>query len=223
MEAQRDQYVSELESASMGVFGEELSTLSEVEERLAAVEGADLTAQLPDRGAFEVLEMITRAAAPSDAGQAAGQAAGAATVGAPGAVTAIDPNGVVTGTNPDGSPAMFDATGNPLTGPTAPPAPGGEDEGEEEEVGAGPIDPSAGIVVSDQLIVQRIDIRELKLEMKVEATRSTAQDRLALKLDALGCITDIKKGKVRDSNDKKVFELEMSHSCFREIPGGEDS
>lgn len=121
---------------------------------------------------------------------------------------------------------MFDATGNPLTGPTAAPAsapPGGEDEEGEQDAATGPVDPSAGILVSDQLIVQRIDIRELKLEMKVEATRATAQDRLALKLEQLGCITDIKKGKVRDSNDKKVFELEMSHNCFRETPGGEDS
>jgi type IV pilus assembly protein PilM len=226
METQRDRYVSELESASLTVFGEELSTLADVEERLAAVEGADLTAQLPDRGAFEVLEMVTRAAAPSDADQAAAQAAAGVTLG--GGPTAVDPNGVVTGTNPDGSPAMFDATGNPLTGPTAAPGAGPPaEDGEEEEgadPGAGPVDPSAGIVVSDQLIVQRIDIRELKLEMKVEATRATAQDRLALKLEELGCITDIKKGKVRDSKDKKVFELEMSHNCFRQMPGGgEDS
>lgn len=215
MEAERNRYADELASVSGGVFGEELTTLADVEDRLSAVEGSDLTAQLPDRGAFELLEMISKAAAPSDTGAGANPAG--ALPGVPGVDTAgMDPNGVVTGTAPDGSPSMMDPSGNPLGAPGA--APPGEGEGAAP--GAGPVDPEAGIVLSDQLIVQRIDIRELKIEMKIEATRATAQDRLALKLEQLGCITDIQKGKIRDSNDKKVFEMEMSHSCFRGTGAG---
>ncbi len=220
MEAQRNQYAAELSTASLSMFGEEFESLADVEERLASVEGADLTAQLPDRGAFEVLEMISRAATASDAGQVPGAPASAGVVGGSGPVPdpTMGPGAVVTGTSPDGSPTMFDPSGNPLGAPAGSPPPGVEGT---SDVASGPIDPSAGVVVSDQLVVQRIDIRELKIEMKVEATRATAQDRLALKLEGLGCITDIQKGKVRDSNEKKLFELEMSHNCFRALPGGD--
>jgi type IV pilus assembly protein PilM len=218
MEAERDQYVSELESISSTVFGEALGGLSDVEDRLAAVDGAALTDQLPDRGAFEVFEMITKAAAPTDAGQGPTDNV----VLGDGVVPGVDPGGgdpnaLVTGTTPDGSPTMLDPSGNPLgAGP-----PGAPPTGEGEGVAAdGSLDPTAGIVSSDQLLIRYLDIRELKISMKLDATRVTAQDRLALKLQTLGCITDIKKSKVRDSNDRKQFELEMSHNCFRASGGG---
>jgi type IV pilus assembly protein PilM len=214
-QAQRAHQLAELETASSKIFGVALSSLADVESRLAEVEGADLTAQLPDRGAFEVLEMIVRAAAATDGGATAAPVGplGAAPSDEDGQPTenTIAPGGITTATNADGSTTVVDPSGSPIGSPPgASPPP--------VDPGAGPVDPTAGIVASDQLVIQRIDIRELKIEMQVEATRATAQDRLALKLQGLGCVTDIKKGKVRDSNEKKVFEMEMSHSCFRAAP-----
>ena len=65
---------------------------------------------------------------------------------------------------------------------------------------AGPVDVDAGIVTADQLELASLDIRELKVDLKVTATRATAQDRLAIQLKKLGCVSEITKGKVTEGN-----------------------
>ena len=46
------------------------------------------------------------------------------------------------------------------------------------------------------------------------ATRATAQDRLAYKLEEYRCISDVQPGAVRDRNGRSAFDMSLSHSCF---------
>jgi len=82
---------------------------------------------------------------------------------------------------------------------------------------------TVGIMRSDELMFDMIDIRERKLEVRAFATRSSAQDRLAAALQGLGCLTNISKGKVRDQNDRKVFTMSMDNACFTAPMGDEEA
>jgi len=90
--------------------------------------------------------------------------------------------------------AVDPATGEPLPAPTA---------------------PETGIGVADNLSFAMVDIRERKVELKASASYSSTQDRLVEELKKAGCLQKISKGKVKDSNDLKTFEMAMDNLCFR--------
>lgn len=203
LETELSRHEDELASVTKEHFGEALLSSVEIEAALAEVEGTDLTRVLPERGAFEVLQMITSAASPTDAKDEP----------APAAAAAVDPE--------TGQPSA-----EPYFSPDKAKSPDDEDgdtdgeEGEQADDTGAPLSPVAlekGIVSDDDLRVAALDIRERKIEIKVSATRAAAQDRLALKLDELGCISNINKGKITDRNDRKSFEMSMDHECYREI------
>ena len=79
------------------------------------------------------------------------------------------------------------------------------------------IDNNAGIVMSDALEFGSIDLRERKMELKMSATRASAQDRLAIQLELLGCVGGITKGRIVDRNERKVFEMIVDHNCYLEL------
>ncbi|MEX1363776.1 MAG: hypothetical protein AB1Z98_11655, partial [Nannocystaceae bacterium] len=200
LEAEQAAYEDELAAATQETFGEVLGP-SKIEARLASVEGQDMTSRIPEKGALEVLAMVTEASTPSDLGQAPPPGAEPPRGLPPGA----------TGTDPE--------TGEPL----APAVPGAEDDEDGAEEGAsepaepkkeGPIDLSRGIVMSDGLTFSVVDIRELKIELKVDANTTSAQDRLNFKLKQKSCIKNIENGKVRNVGDRKNFEMTMDQSCY---------
>ncbi|MFV8749824.1 pilus assembly protein PilM [Nannocystaceae bacterium ST9] len=203
-ERERDAYVAELANESEKVFGEPMKNATAVRGALAAVEGGDVDSEIPERGALELLELITKAATPKGGRQ-------------------LPPAGSSSGVGPDGQPIQLGPDGAPLSGAGG----GGGEEGGGEEGGGeegapaeaapelAPIsDPNAGIVADDLLVISSLDIRELKIEMNVSATRSTAQDRFAVKLQELGCIRKITKGMIKDKNELKSFEMIIDHTCF---------
>ncbi|MBC8068063.1 MAG: hypothetical protein IAG13_07000, partial [Deltaproteobacteria bacterium] len=75
------------------------------------------------------------------------------------------------------------------------------------------IDDKAGVVVSDELVFQRVDVRERKIELKVEATRASAQARLVYKLRDIACLSNIEKGKAK-GEARKVFDMVMDNNCY---------
>lgn len=197
-EAELEAHRDELAEQTLTVFGAKLKP-SEVDTRLAEAEGADLTSLIPQRGALEVLAMIAQAATPTDLAQA--QAAGVpppgTVVGAGGAVVA--PPGIAVDDGDDEDTE-------------------GDEEAEGESAGttpsAGPVPQDAGVVMSDNLVIETIKIRERRIELKAIASSASAQDRLAIKLQELGCITSISKGKIR-GDDRKTFEMTMDSTCYR--------
>ncbi len=214
--AQRELYADELAELSMVAFGSEAESSSDVEELLAAVDSAETTSLVPERGALDVLEMLTKAAAPTDLAAAqAAEARAAAEASRAGALSPSaegDTGSETSGGNEAVDPATGEAgegTGGGETGDAPAAATGAP------PAGAPPLDIRAGIVVADQLEFQTVDIRELKIQLKVTATRAAAQDRLAVKLEELGCIKNIQKGKVTDRDGKKVFEMSMDNGCYR--------
>lgn len=196
IEARQAVYEAELEEATRGVFGVPLTSLSEIEEKLEAVKGKDLSALVPQRGALEVLAMITEAATPHDSAAANGAEAGEGG-----------------GPLPPGAPPDRDM------GPDGGRPAGAEvpDDDEPDRAAGGPApvsDPSKGIYADDDLYFEVVEIRERKLDLKVSALRSSAQDRLAMKLQEGGCLQNVQKGKVRDQNDRKVFEMNIDNACY---------
>ncbi|MFZ6183487.1 pilus assembly protein PilM [Nannocystis pusilla] len=65
LEAERAAYEEELGEASHKVFGEALTSKAEIEERLNAVDGRDITKLIPQRGALDVLAGFVKAATPT--------------------------------------------------------------------------------------------------------------------------------------------------------------
>ncbi len=82
-----------------------------------------------------------------------------------------------------------------------------------------------GVVVSDDLKFTLIEIRERKIELKVEATRASAQDRLAYRLRDIACLSNIEKSKAKEGNDRKLFEMNMDNNCYyaSSLSGTDDS
>lgn len=64
LEAERAAYENQLAEASAKVFGESLTSAEEIEERLNAVDGRDITKLIPQRGALEVLAAFVKASVP---------------------------------------------------------------------------------------------------------------------------------------------------------------
>lgn len=186
MDAERDAYLAELETETKKVFGAPVA-VAEVDKQLDLVEGEDLTSLIPQRGALEVLAQLTQAATPSDLGKTPypSQLAGADTGGM--------------------GEDSVDAPGAPATPPVTPEV--------KPATAPEPIDNKAGVVVSDELVFQQVDIRERKLELTVEASRASAQDRLAYRLKDIACLSAIEKGKAR-GEARKIFEMSMDNNCF---------
>jgi type IV pilus assembly protein PilM len=185
-DAEKAAYAAELEEATRKVFGAPLKP-DGVETELARVEGQDLTSLIPERGALEVLALVTKAATPTDLEQAA-------------AATAVAPPMRADGAEEDDG-----------------------EEGEEEATAAedttaraasGPVDPSRGIVVADDLNFAAVDVRERKVELRASANSSSAQDRLNGRLAQIGCISNIQNGKVK-GDARKSFEMTMDNQCYK--------
>jgi type IV pilus assembly protein PilM len=202
IEAEQTAWESELEEATTKTFGAPLQA-SEVAVKLASVEGEDLTSLIPQRGALEVLAMVTAASTPKDLDKYPQLPAPAPPAPSgdggddEGDDTPIDEGGIdpATGVPMGDVPTPLDpATGEPLPAPTA---------------------PEEGIGVADNLSFAMVDIRERKVELKASASYSSTQDRLVEELKKQGCLQKISKGKVKDSNDLKSFEMAMDNVCFR--------
>src|SRR5690606_32520126 len=97
---------------------------------------------------------------------------------------------------------------------------GGEDD--EAEKKPEPVDPSRGIVMADELTFATVEIRERKIELKVEANSSPAQDRLNSKLRQVACITNIQNGKVSSSGGRRRFDMTMDNGCYYAAPEAEE-
>lgn len=211
LEAERAAYEDELGAVTLETFGEELGP-SKIEARLAEVEGQDLTSLVPEKGALEVLAKVVEAATPSDLGSAPLPGSEGAmpidpATGQPMTPPPLPPG--ITGTDP--------VTGQPIGPGAVPLAPGADPSGataEGEEKKEGPIDPSRGIVVSDQLTFGTVDIRERKVEIKLDSNASSAQDRLKSRLAKIDCISNIEPGKVRSAGDRKSFDMSMDNNCY---------
>jgi type IV pilus assembly protein PilM len=207
LEAEQAAYDDELAAATLETFGESLAA-NKIDAKLAEVEGQDLTSLVPEKGALDVLAMLVEAATPSDLGQ-----------GPPPGTEPIDPaTGQplgATGTDPEtGEPLEPGEDGGAADGGAAD---GGAAEGAAEKKKVELIDPSRGIVMSDELTIGTVDIRERKIELKLDANTSTAQDRLHAKLEQNSCITNIQNGKVR-GGDRKSFEMIMDNGCYYAVP-----
>ena len=214
--AQREHaaYAAELEQETTEVFGAPLANASAVRAKLAEAEGGGATSAIPERGALEVLELLTKAATPKGGRQVPqpGMAL------PPGYTMGTDATGAPVVIGPDGGPVPLDPTGAPII-PSADPASGGEDEEGETEgeptPGPAPVtDPNAGILADDQLQFSSVDIRELKIELSVSATRATAQDRLSVKLDEYACIRAVTGGSIKERNERQAFDMSIDHNCF---------
>lgn len=200
-DAQLLAYEDELATATEAAFGTAVG-VGDVKSVLDGAEGADLTSLVPERGALETLALIVDAATPSDIANKPPPVP----VPAPGTDPGLLPGAAGFG-NP-GAPAVG-PDGQPLVGPDGLPV----DPASAEPKPIGPIPADAGIVLVDDLTLSLVDIRQLKVEIKAGANTSSAQDRLAAKLTALGCISNVSKGKVR-GEARKTFQMEMDNKCF---------
>jgi type IV pilus assembly protein PilM len=186
LEAERVAYEAELADTTKKIFGTEVAATA-VDAKLDEAESQDLTSLIPQRGALEVLGMLAQAATPSDLGKV------------PMAGVGVDP-AAEDGDGDDGGGGLL-VPGEEA--PTEAPKPAVTET----------IDPSRGIVVSDEMIFEHVDIRERKVEIKVAATRASAQDRLLTKLKDTGCLSNIERGRVR-GEDRKQFEMTMDNNCY---------
>jgi Tfp pilus assembly PilM family ATPase len=182
VDAEKAAYAAELEAATRKVFGAPLKP-DGVTTELARVEGQDLTSLIPERGALEVLALVTKVATPTDLEENVENPAVAA-------VAATDEDeDEDEGEGDDGAEA---------TTPTR----------------AGPIDPSRGIVMADELTFGTVDIRERKIELRASSNTSSAQDRLNKRLQRIGCISNIQNGKVK-GDARKSFDMTMDNQCYK--------
>ena len=212
-ERERDAYLAELENETSHYFDTSLANSAEVTAKLAEAESGAAEGGIPKRGALEVLELITKAAKakPGSSPMPANLP--------PGYTQQTTPDGSVVVVGPDGNPVPNDPTTgapmipqvDPVTGAPLAAAPA---EGEGQPVVLAPVPKEAGIVTDDELLVHSIELRELKVELAVSATRATAQDRLAYKLEQYICISDVQPGAVRDRNGRSAFDMSLDHNCF---------
>jgi type IV pilus assembly protein PilM len=217
-ERERDAYADELARETLSMFGGSLATSELIQAKLGEVDGGDQQAQIPERGALEILEIVSKSSTPKG-GRAPPAGAGGPP---PGYTMGVGPDGAPAIIGPDGFPATSDAAGNPLSpsmfGPPASNGEEGETEGEPSAEPTAPVAPvadsNAGILSDDELMFALVDIRPLKIDLDLSATRATAQDRLAVKLKQYGCVREITKGMVRDRNDRKSFEMSIDHNCY---------
>ena len=72
----------------------------------------------------------------------------------------------------------------------------------------------AGIVWDDELVFVAVEVRRQKIDLTASATGITAQSRLKRRLQMLSCVQNVQEGKLRDSNDRKQFEMSVEHDCL---------
>jgi hypothetical protein len=215
-EREHEAYALELERETLAVFGTSLTTSDAILAKLGEVEPGAEAAQIPERGALEILEMVSKASAPKGGRTPPpGQLPVGYTMG-------IGPDGAPAIIGPDGMPATTDPAGNPLNpslylAQQANGSGDGESESEPSEP-APPVAPvadqNAGILGDDELVFAMVDIRPLKIDLDMSATRATAQDRLGVKLEQYTCVRGLTKGMVRDRNERKAFEMSIDHNCY---------
>ncbi len=187
LDAEREAFAVELEDATRELFGQPVP-VTEVGPTLDSAESEDITSFIAQRGALEVLALLAQAATPSDVGKNP--------ILPPGAAEAAAAGGGEDG-GADGG------TEEPPSVAVVPPVP----------AAAETVKPEAGVVVSDEMLFSLIDIRERKIELKIEASRASAQDRLAYRLRDIACISNIEKSKVR-GDDRKLFDMSMDNNCY---------
>ncbi|MBK7830460.1 pilus assembly protein PilM [Nannocystis sp.] len=116
-------------------------------------------------------------------------------------------------------------------GPKPPPAPPPPAPAEGGEAGDGEVTPApaeaapaaplpavdlnAGIAWDDDLQVASIEIRPLAIQFRASATRTTTQDRLKTRLmSSMPCVTSFPNARLRDENERKVFDATLEHDCY---------
>jgi Tfp pilus assembly PilM family ATPase len=207
---ERSAYAAELQAETSAVFGEALANAAAVRSKLGEAEGGGTISAVPERGALEVLELLTKSATPKGGRQLAMASMGLP----PGYTTGTDASGSMVVFGPDGSPVPLDSTGAPMI----PTLGSDDDDGEGEEAPtAGPTpvtDQNAGILADDELLFSSVEIRELKIELSLSSTRATAQDRLGVKLKQYACVRGITKGSIKERNERKSFDMSIDHNCF---------
>ncbi len=115
----------------------------------------------------------------------------------------------------------------PKPPPVAPPAPlepseggeGGESPAPAPEAAPAaplpPVDLNAGIAWDDDFQVSSIEIRPRAIQFRASATRQTAQDRLKTRLmSMLPCVVSFQLARMREENDRKVFDPTLEHDCY---------
>jgi len=74
---------------------------------------------------------------------------------------------------------------------------------------------NAGITWDDDFQLSQIEIRPRAIVLRASATRSSAQDRLKTRLmQAMPCITGFPIARVREENQRKVFDPTLEHDCY---------
>lgn len=212
-ERERDAYAAELEHESALAFGQSLTTASAVRAKLSVADTRDMDNHVPERGALEVLDLLTKAALPKG-----GRTPPPDNGLPPGYTWGTGPDGQPAIVGPDGQPVPLDPAGMPMlpdpTNPAMQP-PEGDTDGEAQPVRLAPVaDRNAGVLYDDDLQFSSVEIRELKMVLNMSATRVTAQDRFAVNLERFSCVNGVTKGATRDRNDRKNFEMTIDHNCY---------
>ncbi len=77
------------------------------------------------------------------------------------------------------------------------------------------VDVNAGIAWDDDLQITSLEIRPLAIQFRATATRPTAQDRFKTRLmQSMPCITSFLPARLREENDRRVFEPTLEHDCY---------
>jgi len=77
------------------------------------------------------------------------------------------------------------------------------------------VDLNAGIAWDDDLQITSLEIRPLAIQFRATATRPTAQDRFKTRLmQSLPCITSFPIARMREENERRVFEPTLEHDCY---------
>ena len=184
LESERLAREEELGSASAKVFGEALISTEDIEARLNEVDGADITSLIAERGAVDVLAAFVKATKPS----------GVKPAPVPPAPAPLEGGDAPLEAGVDGTPGE-----GPV--PIAAPLPA--------------VDMNAGITWDDDFQLSQIEIRPRAIVIRASATRSSAQDRLKTKvMGSMSCVTGFQAARVRDENQRKVFDPTFDHDCY---------
>lgn len=192
LESERVAREEELGKASAKVFGEALTSTPSIEARLNEVDGADITSQIANRGAVEVLAAFIKATVPAGPKPPPVPVAPAPLVG--------EGEGEGVEAPVEGELAAAPAAAAPL------PA----------------VDMAAGITWDDDFQISQIEIRPRAIVLRAAATRLSAQDRLKARLSqVMPCITSFPLARVREENGRKVFDPTLDHDCYYKSMEGE--
>ncbi|MCA9660284.1 MAG: pilus assembly protein PilM [Myxococcales bacterium] len=203
-ELEEEAYATELAELTQRVFGQEITDVRDLEAKLEAVTVLDVTNLIQTRSALDAMSALFKAATPTGPKPQAEALEGTMAMGAAGPVA--------------GGPSAAD--GSPLTGPVPPTDPASamssdDPDGESSSSSSSaPVDQNAGIVWDDELVFVAVEVRRQKIDLTASATGITAQSRLKRRLQMLSCVQNVQEGKLRDSNDRKQFEMSVEHDCL---------